>query len=356
MTYLGDLDRGRDNNFNLIRAIAATAVLVSHAYPITQGPDVLQPMEKLTGLTLGTLSVYAFFAISGYLIAASFERSRTRLHFIAARVLRLVPGLLVSLLVVAYLIGPLVTTLPLAAYFSDPAAYSFLFRNLVLYTPQYTLPGVFETAPYTTIEGSIWTLFYEVAAYVILFFAGLTGALAKPRVMAVLLALLVALWVAVRLVDIELPTHLSLLIRMALPFATGSAFYIWRAQLPLSIVGVAALIGLSALTRNTVIYEAVLVLALSYIVFWAAYIPNTRWLRAYNRVGDYSYGIYIYAFPIQGLAVWMFGSMSPLQNMAIALPMTLLPSILSWHLIEKPALAVRYRLADALRPASRAAS
>ena len=104
--------------------------------------------------------------------------------------------------------------------------------------------------------------------------------------------------------------------------------------------------------RDTPFYDIFLLITLAYGVFWLAYIPSGR-IRVFNQMGDYSYGIYIYAFPMQGLAVWLFGPMTPYENMAWALPMTLAPSILSWHLIEKPALDARHRVTNALLSGSR---
>ena len=119
---------------------------------------------------------------------------------------------------------------------------------------------------------------------------------------------------------------------------------IWRDRIPLSLWGVAALAGLTWALKGHALYVFALTAALAYGTFWLAYIPGGA-LRRFNRLGDYSYGIYIYAFPVQGLAVWSFGPMSAAQNIALALPLTLLPSILSWHLVEAPALATRKRLA-----------
>ena len=83
-------------------------------------------------------------------------------------------------------------------------------------------------------------------------------------------------------------------------------------------------------------------LVLGYAVLWLAYVPRGR-LRAYNRLGDYFYGIYIYTFPLQGAVIWFFGAMTPSMNIAISLPITLFFAVLSWHLIEAPALAFRRR-------------
>lgn len=350
---LGQYAGNRDNNLNLIRAIAATAVLVSHAHPIALGPGAPEPLVGLLGHSLGSLAVDAFFVISGFLIAGSFEHSRSRVHFITARVLRLYPALIVSLLGVAFLLGPLATSLSVPAYLSDGGVYTFMVRNLALIVPQYTLPGVFETNPYPTVEGSIWTLFYEVACYVGIFLLGVLGLLARRGVMAGLIAGFVGLWLAVEILEPALHRLAAAMIDLALPFAIGTAFYLWRARLLLSLWGVIALAVLTWAMAATPAYTLLLTLTLGYAVFWAGYVPG-GWIRAYNGLGDYSYGIYIYAFPMQGAAIWLFGPMGPVENMIIAMALTLPPSILSWHLIEKPALDRRTRIADWLLGARRA--
>lgn len=91
-----------------------------------------------------------------------------------------------------------------------------------------------------------------------------------------------------------------------------------------------------------VVAEPAMAVALGYSAFWLAYVPRGP-ILSYNRLGDYSYGVYIYAFPVQGLAVWMFGAMTAIQNILIALPVTVLCAVVSWHFIEAPALDLRYR-------------
>lgn len=340
---LGDLARGRDNNFNLIRAIAATAVLVSHAWPISLGPGTPEPLSAWTGASLGTMSVYVFFAISGFLIAASFDRTRSPRAFLAARGLRLFPGLFVSLVLVAFVMGPLVTTLAPADYLTHPGTLAFVPRNMALVSNVYTLPGVFETNPYATVEGSIWTLVHEVVCYMGVLAIGLLGAFRRPRLMAACLGAYAAGYLAYAGLGLDLHPKITALHRLSLPFALGTLFYVLRHRLPLSIWGVAGLAALAAGLKGTAVAGPALILALAYGTFWLAYVPRGA-ILGYNRLGDYSYGIYIYAFPLQGLVVWLWGPMAPLTNIALALPLTLALSILSWHLIESPALALRHRL------------
>ena len=325
--------RGRDNHFNLIRMCAASGVLISHAYPIALGPEAVQPLFLLLGKTLGTVCVYVFFAISGFFIAKSFDRGHSHTRFLEARALRLFPALITVLVLTVVFAGLFLTTAPAGVYWADVPGY--LIRNLTLVSLDYDLPGVFETVPYgPPINGSLWTLFYEVVCYGGVFLAGLLGLLRKPRLFALAFCLVVLACV----VTPHLPVHgkLVALAKLALPFAIGTALYVWRVHVPMHWSLALGLVVLAVLAHGSPVAEVLFVLALSYGVLWLglAQMPS---LLAYNRLGDYSYGIYIYAFPLQQLAASM-GAVTPLSNMAVAFPLTLICAVLSWHLVEKPAL------------------
>jgi peptidoglycan/LPS O-acetylase OafA/YrhL len=343
MVFLGQVATSRDNNLNLIRMIAAFAVLVSHAWPIALGPDAVQPLKALTGFTLGTLSVWVFFAISGYLITLSFVRTDDTSRFVLARMRRLMPGLVASVVVVAFVIGPIVTALPLIAYLTDPATGAFLWRNATMAMPQYSLPGVFVDQPYTDVIGSIWTLFYEVLCYAGVLIVGLLGLLQKRRAMALLIGAYGLVWIGLVASDVTLHPKLSALHQLSLPFVIGMAFYLWRNAVPLHGIAVLATFIPVVLLRDTVLYGPAFALAISYATFWLAYVPGGI-IRAYNRMGDYSYGLYIYAFPLQGLAVWLVPGQGVWLNIAIATPLTVICAVVSWHYVERPAMQGRFRL------------
>lgn len=344
---LADRLEGRDNNFNLIRMIAASAVLVSHAYPITLGPQAVQPLKVLTGDALGHHAVAVFFVISGLLIARSHERSRTFVHWLLARVLRLFPGLAVVLLLSVLVMGPLVTALPLAAYATDPKTWAYVPRNLSLAFLQYPLPGVFTDNPAgSQINGSLWSLVHEVGCYVGVAIAGTLGLLGRPRLfLAGVLALLAA---RLGMAEAGLTnTRPGLFITLAFPFSLGMAAWVWRDKLVLHWTWLAGVWALALTLSATPVFAEALAVALAYSTLWLAYVPRGA-LLAFNRLGDYSYGVYIYAYPMQQLMVHLFPGHGPLANIAMAAPPTLLCAVLSWRLVEKRALAHARPLADRL--------
>lgn len=338
---LGDLSQGRDNNFNLLRMLAALGVLVSHAYPISSGPGTTQPLENLLGITLGTVCVYVFFVISGFFIAQSFDRASTHRAFLRARALRLFPALAVMLCVTVLVSGFWLTTAPTRIYWA--AVPEYLLRNVTLFFLRYDLPGVFAHNPYgPAINGSLWTLNYEVLCYAGVFLAGLAGCVKRGSLM---LPLLLAV-IIVCLVAMVLQVHVRIekLLDLGLPFAIGTAFYVWRDRIVLSLPVAAGLVLVAVMLRMAPspepAFRLAFVLTLSYAIFCLGHLSGG--IRRYNRLGDYSYGTYIYAFPMQQLMA-LVGMTLPFSNMAAALPLTLVCAILSWHLIERPALRLKAR-------------
>jgi peptidoglycan/LPS O-acetylase OafA/YrhL len=338
----------RDNNLNLIRVVAAVAVLVSHAWPITLGPGTDEPLEQALGHSLGHIAVLVFFAASGYLIAASFAGRRSLAAFLLARAARLLPGLAVSVALVALLLGPAVTTLPSATYLASPETWAFVLRNITLLKVQFTLPGVFEANPYPSVEGSIWTLLYEVACYLGVVFLGLAGLLERRTAGTVALVLWLAITVLHDAIGLKTFHQLDQLMPLSQPFALGILAWFWRHRLPVGVLPVLAAAALTALARGTPAYEALLVLTVAWATLALA-VARSGPLRRYNRIGDYSYGLYIYAFPLQGLVVWLCGPMTPLENIALSLPLALACAVPSWHLAERPALRAARGHAAAIR-------
>ena len=321
---IADRASGRDNNFNLLRILAALGVLVSHAYPISLGFGTPEPLSALLGdVTLGTVSVMIFFSISGFFITRSFAGRTSVARFLQARCLRLFPALVVVLITTLLISGVWLTTAAPVVFWA--AAPDYFLRNLSLFSLRYDLPGVFLANPYgPPINGSLWTLNYEVLCYIGVVLAGLTGLLVRPWLFAIALMGFAAVYG----VNMFHPLHprIGSLLMLGLPFAIGMSFWVWRRAIPLSVPLVVVLLGIAYLARQTAIIEPVLAVALSYSVFVIGY-ARSPVLAAYNRIGDYSYGTYVYAFPIQQTLA-SFGIVAPLANMALALPVTLICAVL----------------------------
>jgi peptidoglycan/LPS O-acetylase OafA/YrhL len=334
MIPLGQVAVGRDNNFNLIRMVAATGVLVSHAFPLTYGPGTPEPLERWLGFSLGYVSVMVFFALSGFLITRSFQKSASLKRFVKARVYRIYPAL-IAVLLVTVAVGALSVPDDWRARFWG-AVPNYLLSNLALFRLHYDLPGVFMSNPYgPAINGSLWTLFYEVLCYVLVAMAGLAGALSRPRVFLVLVALFAVAFVASLLVG-DLPRRVDNVLKLGFPFAIGSALAVWRDKVPFGAPVAFALAGAALLAAPFAVFPAVFAVALAYGVLWLGHLRVPA-LLPYNRLGDYSYGTYIYAFPVQQ-SVAALGVTSPWINIALALPVTLFCAVLSWTFVEAPAL------------------
>ena len=339
----------RDNNFNLIRMIAATAVLISHAYPIALGAGAPEPLSALLGFNLGTLAVYTFFVISGFFIAQSYDRSRSLVDFWIARGLRIYPGLLVALLLTVAALGPAFTRLPLGAYFAEPRTMTYIFSNLSLKWLQYDLPGVFAGNPYPeAINGSLWSLFYEVMCYGLVACIGVLGISASQRLGAVFFAAYAVIYI---LFGMSRWTNQVLLLNtyhVSLPFVIGMAFYQFRAAIPLHGLLVPLMLVAVGGARHLHMFHEVFILTWCYAVFYLASVQYAPLLR-YNAFGDYSYGMYIYAFPCEQMVASLRPGISPAGVMALSFPATLGLAVLSWMLIERRALACRRSAGQRLR-------
>jgi peptidoglycan/LPS O-acetylase OafA/YrhL len=341
-----------------VRLAAATLVLVSHAFLVT---GAIEP--RVGHWTLGALGVEVFFAISGFLVVRSWSSQPRLRAFAVKRGLRIVPALAVTVLLSAFLLGPLVTTRSAGAYVRSPATFAYPIDNVAAVVSggsvrkiDLTLPGVFATNPDTAVNKSLWTLPIEVQAYMAIAILGLVGLLARGLLPAAAgffalslvpglttLPLLGAPLNFVRGADGEAALLLAL-------FTVAGLMYVHRRRIPLRPgYAAVALVGLLA-TLGTPVERVGLVLAIPYLVLYLA-LRSWSGLRVLTRRGDVSYGLYLLAFPVQQVIVlaWPGGPPSPLAVVAIALPVTYLLAFASWHLLEKRALVFKGRLAGSRR-------
>jgi peptidoglycan/LPS O-acetylase OafA/YrhL len=320
-----------DNNFDTLRLLAAFAVVCSHAFPLSYGSDETEPVFQATRqqTTLGGIAVAVFFIISGYLITQSYTRTRDPRRFILARALRLLPGLAAVLTLLALILGPLLTTEPLPAYFSAPQTFRFVFGNLALLTFTDGLPGVFATVPYrNAVDGSLWTLGYEAACYLLVLCLGLAGLLNRWIVLTLFFASLVAskYWIG------------GDMVQFGSFFLGGAAICLWRPRLRLTLAVLSLIVMAAALSTGG--FRLAAATAGAYLVLYLALGP----LRLPRWDGtDISYGVYIWAFPVQQTVALASGAHAAWwSNLLISFPVITGLAWLSWHLIEAPALSLRH--------------
>ena len=344
--HLSDYTSGHDNNFTLLRFSAALLVLITHSFALSTGN--YEPLRDTLGITLGSLAVDIFFVASGFLVTGSLLYRKHLRGFLLARGLRIFPGLWVSLWVTVIVLGLLFTTLPAAAFFSSRDTWSFLLHNASLLRGIiWTLPETFLNNPgKNAVNGSLWSLPSEVKMYLVL---------AALWIAASVLRLDKARWLARGTIAIAVVcTAGSLLFYrdgaqsnltyLGAMFFTGAAFHVLQARIPasrnLAIAMLLSLLGAAFLSRP--LFGILYRLSLPYLVLYLALVPSGK-IRLFNRFGDYSYGLYIYAFPVQQCLAQLFPGIQPVPMMAASFTVTLLLAVASWHWIENRALALKDR-------------
>lgn len=336
------------DNFLLLRFLAALAVVFCHAYD-TIGLAQADPVARLhlagaalPPITGGSLAVDLFFAISGFMIAGSYARRAALGDFVLARVLRIVPAYAACVVLCAFVLGAAATRWPLRDYLLDPGTRGYVLANLDFTHMAWRLPGVFEDTPHPRgVNDSLWSLPGEVRMYAYVALFGALGVLGRRRwANAVLLALFALGCVAPA--RIPLIYDPLLFARLAGLFALGAAFYVNRAQVPVSGWILLALAATCAATYRTAAFSPLLAVCTAYFALWFAY--DTRWF-GFNRLGDYSYGMYLWNWPVQQALAHWFAPESALLMFGLSFPLVLLLAVLSWHGLEKPALALKRRAA-----------
>jgi len=332
---LADASAKPGNNFNLIRLIAAWAVIYGHSYAISaeSGQDLVNRLLHFK--FAGGVAVDVFFVVSGFLIAASLERNRLP-SFLASRAIRILPALIVCVALCAFVLGPVLSTA--ADYWHRPEVWHYFVSNARLARKtEYFLPGVFETLRNHTINGSLWTLPIEARLYLWLALFGLLSLNRRARFNAIFIVLMAAGLLLSMRIPLS-PTQSDFAYCRAF-FLTGAFAWINRSAIPLSWPLLAATLVFAAVLHFTDYFYIGYFLALSYGTLFLAFVPKLPVIRHH----DFSYGLYLYGWPSQQLVQMLAPSTGAVGNTLYATLLAGTFAVASWFLIEAPALRMKSR-------------
>ncbi|MCP1117424.1 acyltransferase family protein [Robbsia andropogonis] len=351
---LADTLRGQDNNFGIVRLVAAVLVMFGHSFILQPAMGRTDPLHTLTGNDYsGSLAVYAFFFLSGILISQSWDRQNTLGAYVALRIGRIWPALIVCVVLITLVAGPLLSTQSVSAYMQDKMTFGFLIRNITLFSGLRTrLPGLFEDNVFHGVNSSLWTLPVEVMCYVMVAVLGIST-LARGKVRVLIGAgLAVLVWLALFHVHTHLPVIGTIVKDLTekpgdfsahpVPFfIAGFVAYHYRKKIVLRGDFAIALCVGYVLSRDQPWANALLYVTFIYGLMVFSGLPQFKRLRP---DWDISYGLYIYGFFVQQVVASYFPQQDNLLGVLISLAITTVVAAGSWFLVEKPAIAFVRRM------------
>ncbi len=332
---LADASAGADNNFNLIRLLAAWAVIYGHSHALTVGSGDDFVFKLLQFKFSGGIAVDVFFVISGFLIAASLERNRLS-SFLISRAIRIFPALLACIALTAFVIGPLITTAN--DYWHHPEVWQYFVSNVGLsMNVAYFLPGVFEGLPFESVNGSLWSLPVEARLYLCMALLGLLSLNRPSRYNPIfIMVMTVGFLLLAHVTQSERDSDITYCVVF---FLTGAFAWMNRSAIPLSRPLLAVILVFAACLHGTEHFYVGYFLALGYGTFFLAFVPKLPVIRHH----DFSYGLYLYGWPSQQIVQMIAPSSGALANTFWATLLAGAFAVASWFLVESPAMRMKSR-------------
>jgi peptidoglycan/LPS O-acetylase OafA/YrhL len=330
------------NNITLIRHVAAFFVLITHSYALT-GHFSGEPLLQISGgaISFSKIGLILFFFISGFLITQSLVTSSGIGRFIWKRFLRIYPALIVVVFLTVFVLGPLVTRIPVKQYFSGSETWQYL-SGATLVRLRFYLPGVFNTSG---VNGSLWTLPIEFRLYLLLALLFVAGLIKRRKWYFgfIFLFLMLAFLAQQGNADSPAMIYLSPYLAWGMYFLTGSGIFFVKDKIRVDYrVLIFFLVGWY-LARNTEIINIVTELVcFSYLTLWACFKTPVVFSRFFKK-NDFSYSMYLYAFPLQQLIISADPNVTPWILVGLTSPAIVPFCLFSWHCIEKPALKWKNR-------------
>ena len=253
-----------------------------------------------------------FFLFGGFLIARSCEHHPEAKKFFSARILRLFPELLFVVILTAFVFGPLFSTLSPVEYFTNPQTYKYLLNGVLIMVHQ--LPGVFTNNPSgDVVNAALWTLPVEFICYILCFISYKLTKFDKKKFL--LLSVPVFVLAAVYYVKFS-PLQLSV-VRAVLLFYLGVLIWVLRDHITISpVLGLATIVLWFVMVFRGIDNLAMLTV-FPIVCFCLAYGMGNHFSK-FGTKFELSYGIYLWAFPIQQVLVQFFPAWHPYINALVA--------------------------------------
>lgn len=326
----------KSDNIDFVKYIAAIMVIIEHSFVIaSKNPNVIFSFLH-NHIVFGGIGVAIFFFLSGFLVTRSMIAKKNAKNYFKVRVHKIIPPLLVVIPVTAFVLGPCVTTLPIKEYFSTSGTYKYLL-NIVLIR-QHFLPGVFEDNPYPgAVNGSLWTLLFEFLCYIATYVAYKLKLLKKGSILIsvpMVIAGVIILFTTASRFGIAY-SYLGSIVRACLCYYVGMIMYFyyeyWINYKMLTVSVILTVIGL--MTHSIYIFLIFIIPILLLNVGWGIPVTVNPKLA---KLGKYSYGIYLVAFPIQQLLVYIWEDMNPVVNSIFTIVLSTVLGKLIHDYIENP--------------------
>lgn len=326
------------NHFTVVRWGLALAVAVGHVWLLTGGREPI----RVHDWTASYMAVNGFFVLSGLLIAKSLQTRGDMKAYAISRLLRIYPALVIVLAAFVLFFAPNFSTYGSVSLL-EPETWQYAYRVLALGDPEHPASQIFGDNAETDFNGPLWTIRFELVAYILAGIAFMVGAVNGPwRVLCVYVLLQSAHIIVPLIVDVNiLPPSATSLLRLSSAFLLGMTLWHWPALRRPPIWAIAALIGIFAVFGSSTLGEVFATWALTAIVMRVG-LPK----RANSRIvalPDYSYGIYIWHYPIMQVLLAGRPELGPGELAIMAAPLFIATAAISWHVIEKPMLSLKPR-------------
>lgn len=330
------------NSLNLLRLCAVLAVIASHSFTIPVGLQGIEPLAAATPFSLGQYAVNLFFVVSGLTLTGSIDRNPDLLRYAWARVLRIFPPLFVFGMIFAFFAGPLLTTWRLADYFSDIRTWTYPAALLVQFSKAAAPPSIFDALPVAgEVNDPLWTVKYEIAAYVCLAVLLGIGLLRRKPILPVLvLVSFIAFEISSLLRDrLALGVPVYQMGRYGFCFLLGIMAFHFRHRMSAPVLLVLPVAAILA-ARGPALEPAAYIVLTAHLVMILGALDVGRVSRS-CREHDLSYGIHIYGWPIQQALTATVPGLGSYELMALSFLIVPALALLSSHYVEKPALGLK---------------